>query len=107
MPTYSRLTHEQRYPIGAMNRNGSARNEIAKSIRKHPSTGSRGLRRLGACRDYCFVEAQRDADSKTNGGKRCDPGILERKLNRRPRECLDYRTPHDIFNSPPLVALVA
>ncbi|TAE73624.1 MAG: IS30 family transposase, partial [Verrucomicrobia bacterium] len=32
---------------------------------------------------------------------------VERKLNRRPRKCLDYRTPHDIFNSPPLVTLAA
>jgi IS30 family transposase len=32
---------------------------------------------------------------------------VERELNRRPRKCFDYRTSHDIFNSPPLVALAA
>jgi len=32
---------------------------------------------------------------------------VEMKLNRRPRKFLDYRTPHDIFNSPPPVALAA
>jgi len=53
MPTYSRLTREQRYTIEAMNRNGSPQNEIANAIGKHPSTVSRELRRLGVCRDYC------------------------------------------------------
>lgn len=76
MPTYSRLTREQRYTIEAMNRNGSPQIEIAKAISKHPSTVSRELRRFGACRDYCFVDAQRDAESETNGGKRCDPALL-------------------------------
>jgi IS30 family transposase len=77
MPTYSRLTREQRYTIEAMNRNGSPQNEIANAIGKHPSTVSRELRRLGVCRDYCSVEAQRDAESKTNGGKRCDAALLD------------------------------
>lgn len=77
MPTYSRLTREQRYTIEAMNRNGSPQNEIADAIGKHPSTVSRELRWLGVCRDYCSVEAQRDAESKTNGGKRCDAALLD------------------------------
>lgn len=77
MPTYSRLTREQRYTIEAMNRNGSPQKEIADAIGKHPSTVSRELRRLGVCWNYCFVEAQRDAQSKTNGGKRCDAALLD------------------------------
>lgn len=32
---------------------------------------------------------------------------VEIKLNRRPRKCLDYQTPHDIFNPPPPIALAA
>jgi IS30 family transposase len=32
---------------------------------------------------------------------------VERKLNRRPRKCLDYCEPHDIFNSLPPVALAS
>lgn len=31
---------------------------------------------------------------------------VEMKLNRRPRKCLDYQTPHDIFHQPP-IALAA
>jgi IS30 family transposase len=30
----------------------------------------------------------------------------ERKLSRRALKCLDCRAPHDIFKSPPLIALV-
>ena len=32
---------------------------------------------------------------------------VQEKLNRRPRKCLDYQTPHDIFDPPPPVALAA
>lgn len=32
---------------------------------------------------------------------------VESKLNRRPRKCLDYQTPNDIFFAPPPVALAA
>jgi IS30 family transposase len=32
---------------------------------------------------------------------------VEAKLNRRPRKCLDYQTPNDIFFAPPPVALAA
>jgi IS30 family transposase len=53
MPTYSRLTHEQRFTIEAMKRNGSPQNETADGIGKHPSTVSRELRWLGVCRGYC------------------------------------------------------
>jgi IS30 family transposase len=67
MQTYSRLTCEQRCTIEAMNRNGSPQSEIADAIGKHASTASRELRWLGVCWDYCFAEAQRDAESKTNG----------------------------------------
>ena len=70
MPIYNRLIREQRYTIEAISRKGSPQIEIAKAIIKHPSTGSRELRLFGACRDYCFVGAQRDAESETNGGKR-------------------------------------
>ena len=76
MPIYSRLPREQRYTIETMSINGYPQIEIAKAISKHPSKVSRELRRFGACRDYCFVEAQRDAESETNGGKRCDPALL-------------------------------
>lgn len=40
MPTYSRLTREQRFTVEAMNRNGSEQKEIAEVIGKHPSTVS-------------------------------------------------------------------
>lgn len=32
---------------------------------------------------------------------------VESKLNHRPRKCLAYRTPHDIFHAPPPIALAA
>lgn len=32
---------------------------------------------------------------------------VQDKLNFRPRKCLDYATPHDIFTAPPLIALAA
>jgi hypothetical protein len=52
MPTYSRLTREQRYTIEAMNRNGSDQKAIAEAIGKHPSTVSRELRRWGEASAY-------------------------------------------------------
>lgn len=76
MPIYSRLTREQRYTIEAMSRNGSQQKEIAEAIGKHPSTVSRELRRLGRDRDYCFLDAQRDANGRKHGGKCCDPELL-------------------------------
>jgi len=76
MPTYSRLTREERYTIDAMNRNGSQQKEIAAVIGKHPSTVCRELRRLGMDRDYCFLDAQRDADRRMNGGKCSDSKLL-------------------------------
>jgi IS30 family transposase len=50
MPTYKRLTHEQRYTIQAMNRNLSPQKEIAKAIKVSTSTFSRELRRCGMTR---------------------------------------------------------
>ena len=70
MLIYSRLIRERRYTIEAMSRKGYPQIEIAKAISKQPSTVSHVLRLFGACRDYCFVEAQRDAESETNGGER-------------------------------------
>jgi IS30 family transposase len=32
---------------------------------------------------------------------------VERKLNSRPRKCLDFKTPHDFFDPPPPIALAA
>ena len=32
---------------------------------------------------------------------------VEMKLNRRPRQCLDYQNPNDIFHSTPPIALAA
>ena len=77
MPTYSRLTGAPRYTIEAIKCNVSPQNEVADAIGKHPSSVSRELRRLCVCRDYGIVDAQRDADSKTNGGTRCDAALLD------------------------------
>lgn len=76
MPTYSRLTREQRYTIEAMNRNGSDQKEIAEAIGKHPSTVSRELRRLGGASSYRFAVADRHAVGLKGGGKRVDAGLL-------------------------------
>ncbi|GAA5483930.1 IS30 family transposase [Haloferula sargassicola] len=76
MPTYSRLTREQRYTIEAMNRNGSEQKEIAEVIGKHPSTVSRELRRLGEATRYCCVAADRHACSLMGGGKPVDTALL-------------------------------
>lgn len=76
MPTYSRLTREQRYTIEAMYRNGSDQKNIADAIGKHPSTVSRELRRLGGPPDYCHAAAGRHADALKCGGKRVDARLL-------------------------------
>jgi IS30 family transposase len=33
--------------------------------------------------------------------------LVQNKLNSRPRKCLDFATPHDIFTAPPPIALAA
>lgn len=76
MPTYSRLTREQRYTIEAMNRNGSDQKEIAEAIGKHPSTVSRELRRLGEDAPYCHVAAEHHAKGLMGGGKQADANLL-------------------------------
>lgn len=76
MPTYSRLTREQRYTIEVMNRKGSPQKEIAEAIGKHPATVCRELRRLGQGVGYCFVAAQREAEGLRQGGKRSDEALL-------------------------------
>lgn len=76
MPTYSRLTREQRYTIEAMNRNGSDQKAIADVIGKHPSTVSRELRRLGGASAYCHATAERHAEGLKGGGKRVDASLL-------------------------------
>ena len=77
MPTYSRLTREQRYTIEAMSRNGSEQKDIAEVIEVHPSTVSRELRRSGMNRDtYGGVAAQRHADAREWKGRRVDPALI-------------------------------
>ena len=77
MTTYSRLTREQRYTIESMSRNGSLQKEIATAIGVDPSTVSRELRRGGMARgSYCFVAAQRHAESREWKGRRVAPEVL-------------------------------
>lgn len=76
MPTYSRLTREQRYTIEVMNCNGSSQKEIAETIDKHPTTVCRELRRVGLRSVYCHRSAQREAEQLQRGGKRVDPAKL-------------------------------
>ena len=47
MPTYSRLTREQRYTIESMLRKSHSQKSIAEAIGVHPSNVSRELRRGG------------------------------------------------------------
>ena len=35
-----------------------------------------------------------------------DVAMIQNKLNSRPRKCLDFATPNDIFAAPPTIALV-
>lgn len=58
MPSYTRLTRQQRYTIEVMNRNRSPQKEIAAAIGVSASTVSRELVRDGMTRDnYCYVAA--------------------------------------------------
>ena len=73
MNHYSRLTREQRYTLEAMKRNGASQKEIAGAIGKHPSTVSREFRRAGMTSGtYCFVAAQKHAQSREWKGRCID-----------------------------------
>ena len=45
-----------------------------------------------------------DGDGNLNAA---DISAVQDKLNSRPRKCLDYATPNDIFIAPPPIALAA
>jgi transposase, IS30 family len=84
MPTYNRLTCQQRYTIEAMNRNFSPQKDIAKAIGVSASTVCRELRRSGMTRQtYCHVVAQQHAESRDWQGFRIAPELwkqVETKL---------------------------
>ena len=78
MPTYNRLTRQQRYTIEASKRNRSPQKEIAAVIGVSASTVSRELRRYGMRRDnYCYVAAQRHCESREWRGLRITPELLQ------------------------------
>lgn len=78
MPSYTRLTRQQRYTIEAMNRNRSPQKQIAAAIGVSASAVSRELRRNGMSRDnYCYVAAQRHAESHEWKGFRIAPELWE------------------------------
>lgn len=67
MPTYNRLTPEQRYTIEVMIRNKSSQKEIAKVIMVSPSTISRELRRSGmSATSYSNSKAQKHAKVRSH-----------------------------------------
>lgn len=84
MPTYNRLTREQRYTIDAMRRNGSEQKEIAAAIGVHPSTISRELRRGSSQGNtYSYIEGQLHANSREWKGYRVSNetmALVEAKL---------------------------
>lgn len=78
MPAYTRLTRQQRYTIEAMMRNRSPQKEIAATIGVSASTVSRELRREGMTREsYCYVAAQRHAESQEWHGFQIAPELWE------------------------------
>jgi IS30 family transposase len=79
MPTYSRLTRQQRYTIESTLRKGYSQKSIAEAIGVHPSSVSRELRRGGMNRSsYCYVAAQRAVDSREWKGVRISPELWQR-----------------------------
>ena len=79
MPAYSRLTRQQRYTIESMLRKGYSQKSIAEAIGVHPSNVSREVRRGGMNRaSYCYVAAQRHADSREWKGVRICPEVWKR-----------------------------
>lgn len=76
MPTYNRLTREQRYSIETMNDSGYGPTVIARTIGVHPSTVSRELRRLGDEVPYCYVAADQHAKDCQGKGQSIDESLL-------------------------------
>ena len=76
MPTYNRLTREQRYSIETMNDSGYGPTAIARTIGVHPSTVSRELRRLGDEVPYCYVAADQHAKDCQGQGQSIDESLL-------------------------------
>jgi len=80
---YTQLTHEQRYQIKALLRTGHNQKEIAQTIKVHPSTISRELRRNRGKRGYQPGQAHRMAmDRRGQPKKRIEAStwVLVEKL---------------------------
>ena len=103
MNHYSRLTREQRYTLEAMKRNGASQKEIAGAIGKHPSTVSREFRRAGMTSGtYCFVAAQKHAQSREWKGRCIDQelwNLVEFKIREEqwsPKQISDWLAKHSL-----------
>ena len=59
MTYYTRLTQEEGYHISVLCKEGFPRAEIARRVKRHPSTITRGLRRNTGRRGYRAKQAQK------------------------------------------------
>lgn len=55
-----------------MNRDGFHQEKITG----HTTAVCRALRRLGRDRDYCFLDAERNAEGRMSGGNYSDPELM-------------------------------
>jgi IS30 family transposase len=72
--TYKQLTLEERYQLQALHALGSSRAEIARALRRHPSTISRELRRNGTARGRGYAASRAASVAhrrRVEKGKRC------------------------------------
>ncbi|QDL53948.1 hypothetical protein EXZ61_07080 [Rhodoferax aquaticus] len=120
--TYTHLAQEKRCQIHKLNRQGIHLSQIASELERSTSTISRELRRNASClkakvyfaKPYCSWQRGRNAN--TNGllrqffpKRRSLLNVTQAQveeavylLNHRPRKCLGYRTPHEVFYNLPV-----
>jgi IS30 family transposase len=117
---YRHLIQEERYQISALKEAGWSQGAIAAKLGRHPSSISRELNRNRAVGPYrpqvaellaAAHSQQSAANENLNGLLRQffpkhrkleevtddEIALAQHRLNHRPRKCLGYKTPHQVF----------
>jgi IS30 family transposase len=100
----TQLTQEERYQIEALLKVGHPQSEIATVLKRHKSTISHEVGRNHGLRGYHPKQVQRlalvrrEARAKPtyDNGKKF--AYHMDRLNNRPRECLDFKIPNQLFS---------
>src|SRR5690242_6745726 len=85
--TYQQLTLDERYQVQALRTLGSSQADVARALRRHPSTISRELRRNSTPNVDVSYEARRAA--RAAHARRVEKGARSRKIQGALKELIE------------------